>query len=208
MARLLYLKSSLFGDQGQSSQMAQRFIEGYRARHPGTQVVVRDLINDGVPHLDLERAGALRGFSESLNDAQRAVLAHSDQLIEELKSADLVVIGLPMYNFGVPTQFKAWFDHIARAGITFKYTEQGAVGLIDDKPVRVFAAHGGIHQGQPQETSTAFVKTVLGFIGLKQVEFIYAEGLNLGEEAKAHSLLKAQAQIDTWLNALAQPASA
>lgn len=208
MAQILYLKNSIFGDEGQSSQMAQQFIDGYQALHPGVDVVVRDLVNDGVPHLDLERAGALRGFSESLNEAQRAVLAHSDVLIEELKSADLVVIGMPMYNFGVPTQFKAWFDHIARAGLTFKYTDQGAVGLIDDKPVLVFAAHGGIHQGQPQETSTAFVKTVLGFIGLKQVEFIYAEGLNLGEDVKKQSLLRAQAQVTARLDALVQPASA
>ncbi len=147
MTRILYLQSSIFGDQGQSSQMATAFIEAYQARHPGTEVVVRDLVNDGVPHLDLARAGALRGFADSLDDEQKAVLALSDALVEELRAADLVVVGLPMYNFGVPTQFKAWFDHIARAGVTFRYTADGPEGLVADRPVRVFASHGGFPCG-------------------------------------------------------------
>ncbi|WP_101674216.1 FMN-dependent NADH-azoreductase [Alloalcanivorax mobilis] len=208
MASILYLQNSIFGDQGQSSQLARRFIEGYQAAHPGTGVVVRDLITDGVPHLDLERAGALRGFSDTLNDAQRAVLAQSDSLVEELNNADLVVIGLPMYNFSVPSQFKAWFDHIARAGLTFKYTEQGPVGLVADKPVRVFATHGGIHQGQPHETSTQFVKTILAFIGLTDVEFVYAEGLNIGEDVKNQALLRAQARIAAQLQQFDEKTSA
>lgn len=202
MSRILYLQNSLFGADGQSSRLARAFIDGYRAMHPDTEVVTRDLITDGVPHLDLERAGALRGFSEALNDAQRAVLAHSDALVQELREADLVVIGMPMYNFGAPTQFKAWIDHIARAGVTFKYTEAGAVGLLDDKPVRVFAAHGGQHLGQPYETSTAFVKQIFAFMGIQDVRFIYAEGLNMGDEATRQGLARAEADIATELRAL------
>ena len=202
MSRILYLQGSLFGENGQSSRLAKRFIEGVKAAQPDTEVVVRDLINDGVPHLDLERASALRGFSDDLNDAQKAVLAQSDALIEELKSADLVVIGLPMYNFGVPTQYKAWFDHIARAGLTFKYTETGPIGLVGDKPVYVFAAHGGLHVGKPEETSTAFITHTLAFIGITSVNFVYAEGLNMGEEAQQRGLESAHADLDAHLDAL------
>lgn len=202
MTRILYLQNSLFGEEGQSSRMARTFIDGYRERHPDVEVVTRDLITDGVPHLDLDRAGALRGFSESLNDEQKAVLAHSDVLVQELRDADLVVIGMPMYNFGAPTQFKAWTDHIARAGVTFKYTDSGSVGLIDDKPVRVFAAHGGVHAGQPYETTTVFVKQIFAFMGIRDVRFVYAEGLNMGEEVKQQALARADAEIAAELTAL------
>lgn len=102
----------------------------------------------------------------------------------------------------MPTQYKAWFDHIARAGLTFKYTEQGAVGLIDDKPVYVFATHGGQHLGQPYETSTTFVAHTLAFLGITSVHFTYAEGLNMGDAAKAQGLKSAQADIATQLQAL------
>lgn len=207
MSRILYLQNSLFGADGQSSRLALAFIDGYREQHPGTEVVTRDLITDGVPHLDLERAGALRGFSDDLNDAQRAVLAQSDILVRELREADLVVIGMPMYNFGAPTQFKAWIDHIARAGVTFKYTDSGSVGLIDDKPVRVFAAHGGQHAGQPYETTTAFVKQIFGFMGIQDVRFIYAEGLNMGDEISQRGLARAEADIAAELRSLSTVAA-
>ena len=132
----------------------------------------------------------------------KAVLAHSDALVQELRDADLVVIGMPMYNFGAPTQFKAWIDHIARAGVTFKYSETGPVGLIDDKPVRVFAAHGGVHAGQPYETTTAFVKQIFGFMGVQDVRFVYAEGLNISDEVKRQALARADAEIAAELTAL------
>jgi len=206
MTRVLYLQSSLFGEDGQSSLLARRFIDGYRARNPETELITRDLINDGVPHLDVNRAGALRGFATDLDASQQAALAQSDHLVAELKSADLVVLGLPMYNFGAPTQFKAWIDHIARAGVTFRYTENGPVGLLADRPVRVFAAHGGIHAGQPHETSTTFVKKIFAFMGIEDVEFVYAEGLNMGEDVKLESLARAEARIDALLETLGEPA--
>lgn len=202
MTRILYLQTSVFGAEGASSRLSQTFIDGYRANHPGTEVMVRDLVNDGVPHLDLERAGALRGFSDGLNEAQKAVLARSEEFVQELRDADLVVIGMPMYNFAAPTQFKSWIDHIARAGITFKYTDTGPVGLLEDKPVRVFAAHGGVHAGQPYETTTVFVKQIFDFMGIRDVRFIYAEGLNMGDEVKHQALARAEAEIAAELEAL------
>lgn len=202
MPRILYLQNSLFGADGESSQLARAFIDDYRKIRPGTELVVRDLIADGVPHLDLERAAVLRGFSDDLNDEQKAVLVQSDALVDELRHSDLVVIGMPMYNFGAPTQFKAWIDHVARAGITFKYTDAGPVGLLKDKPVRVFATHGGVHAGKPYETTSVFLKQIFGFMGIQDVGFIYAEGLNMGEEVKRQALSRARAEAAAELEAL------
>jgi len=106
--------------------------------------------------------------------------------------ADAIVLGVPMYNFGVPSQLKAYFDQIARAGVTFKYTETGPVGLLEDKPVYVLAARGGLHKDQPTDSQTGFLKTILGFVGLQNVQIIYAEGLNMGDAAKAEALQQAE----------------
>ena len=121
-------------------------------------------------------------------------------LIAELNDNELIVIGMPMYNFGIPSTFKAWIDRIARAGITFKYTEQGAVGLIKDKKVVVLAARGGVYQGTDMDTQTKYLKDVLGFVGMTDVNFIYAEGLAMpGAE---QSLEAAQNEIKAFTASL------
>ncbi len=125
----------------------------------------------------------------------------SDALIAELKHADTLVLGLPMYNFGVPSQLKAYFDHIARAGVTFKYTEKGAVGLLTGKKAYVFAARGGLYQGTPRDTQTPYVREFLAFLGITDVEFVYAEGLAISEASRTESLARAQRS----LHSLAQP---
>jgi FMN-dependent NADH-azoreductase len=129
------------------------------------------------------------------------VVNESDALIAELKQADVLVLGLPMYNFGVPSQLKAYFDHIARAGVTFKYTVKGPVGLLGGKKAYVLAARGGLYQGTPRDTQTAYVREFLGFLGITDVEFVYAEGLAISEASKAQSLAAAQRS----LRSLAQP---
>jgi FMN-dependent NADH-azoreductase len=123
------------------------------------------------------------------------VVAYSDSLIEELKRADIVVIGLPMYNFGVPSQLKAYFDHIARAGVSFKYTATGPVGLLTGKKVYVFAARGGLYAGTTLDTQTGYVRDFLAFLGMKDVQFVYAEGLAVSPETRQASLAKAAAEI-------------
>src|SRR5262252_3393967 len=128
MKTLLQLNTSLFAETGQSTRLADRFVAGWRAANPGGKVVVRDIGREPVPHLAAERFGAFVAKPEERTDAQRAVVEFSDALIDELRRADVIVIGLPMYNFGVPSSLKAYFDHIARAGITFRYAENGAVG--------------------------------------------------------------------------------
>jgi FMN-dependent NADH-azoreductase len=149
-----------------------------------------------LPHLNAERFGAFITKPEERSAAQRAVVAYSDILINELKQADVIVLGLPMYNFGVPSQLKAYFDHIARVGATFKYTEKGPVGLLTRKKAYVFAARGGVYAGTPMDTQTSYVRDFLRFIGITEVEFVYAEGLAISPERREACLANAIAEIE------------
>jgi FMN-dependent NADH-azoreductase len=186
----------LNNDHGQSSQLANQFVAAFHKRRPEAKIVVRDVAAaEPVPHLTAERFGAFITKPEERSAAQRAVVAYSDILINELKEAGVVVLGLPMYNFGVPSQLKAYFDHIARAGVTFKYTEKGPAGLLTGKKVYVFAARGGLYAGTPTDTQTSYVRDFLRFLGLADVEFIYAEGLAISPESKEAGLAKAVAEI-------------
>ena len=196
MKTLLQINTSLFADGGQSTQLADRFVAGGRAANPGAKVVVRDIGREPVPHLTAERFGAFVAKAEARTAEQKAVAEFSDTLIDELRRAEVIVIGLPMYNFGVPSSLKAYFDHVARAGETFRYTAQGPVGLLTGKRVYVFATRGGAYAGTPLDTQTSYVRDFLRFIGIDDVEFVYAEGLNLGAEHKQTALTGAHAVID------------
>lgn len=192
---LLQINTSLFAGNGQSSQLAERFVADYVAAHPGTVRVLRDVASDPIPHLDGARFSAFLTPAESRDAAQNAVIAQSDALIAELKSADVIVLGLPMYNFGVPSQLKSYFDHIARAGETFRYTANGPVGLVTGKKVYVLATRGGLYEGTVLDSQTTYVRDFLRFIGLDDVEFVYAEGLAIGAEQKEAGLAKARDAI-------------
>lgn len=195
MSTLLQINSSLFGDNGNSSTLSNEFVQNWLAKHPDGKVVVRDLAKEAVPHLDATRVSAFFTPAENRTAEQQALVDYSDALINELKTADVVVIGVPLYNFGIPSTLKAYFDQLARAGVTFKYSETGPVGLLDDKPVYIIAARGGFHQGKTSDTQTGFLNTFLNFIGLKSVHYIYAEGLSINTE-KDQSLNVARAEIE------------
>ena len=196
MKTLLQIRASLFSDNGQSSQLADRFVANWRKMHPEGRVILRDLALQPVPHLDAARFGAFLSKPEDRTEEQAAVVAYSDRLIGELKGAGVIVLGLPMYNFGVPSMLKAYFDHIARAGETFRYTESGPVGLLGGKQAYVFAARGGLYADTPRDTQTPYVRTFLGFLGITDVQFTYAEGLNISPTMKEASLAKARADVD------------
>src|SRR5256885_14958030 len=164
MKTLLQIKSSIFSDGGQSSRLTERFIAAWRRSNPDGQVIVRDLALEPTPHLDAGRFGAFLAKPGERSVAQQAVIEHSDALIEELRAADVIVLGLPMYNFGLPSTLKAYFDHVARAGATFRYTEKGPVGLLSGKKVYVFAARGGLYAGTPKDTQTPYASNFLGFL--------------------------------------------
>jgi len=196
MTTLLQINASINNGNGQSSQLANQFVAAFQKRYPEAEVIVREVAaTEPVPHLDAERFGAFITPADVRSAAQHAVVAYSDTLINELKRADVIVLGLPMYNFGVPSQLKAYFDHIARAGATFKYSDKGPVGLLTGKKVYVFAARGGVYAGTPMDTQTSYVRDFLRFIGMTEVEFIYAEGLAISPQSKATGLAKAAAEI-------------
>src|SRR5258706_3304265 len=192
---ILQINSSIFSEGGQSSRLADQLVERLRGQNPGASLTVRDLAREPVPHLDAQRFQAFLEKPESRNDLQKAVVAYSDGLIAQLRRADVIVLGLPMYNFGVPSQLKAWFDHIARAGLTFKYTEKGAVGLLTGKKAYIAAARGGLYAGTPADTQSAYVKSFLAFLGIGDVEFVYAEGLAISAESREKSLAAARASV-------------
>jgi FMN-dependent NADH-azoreductase len=197
MTTLLQINTSINNGKGQSSQLARQFVATYRGTHPDVQVRVRDVAAaEPVPHLDAERFGAFVSKPEERTAEQRAVVAYSDALIDELRQADVIVLGLPMYNFGVPSQLKAYFDHVARAGVTFRYTEQGPVGQLTGKKAYVFAARGGVYAGTPMDTQTSYVRDFLRFIGISDVTFVYAEGLAMSAQSREAGLARAAAEIE------------
>src|SRR5690242_1242357 len=135
MTTLLQLNTSLFSQSGQSSQLADAFVATWKQKHADGRVVKRDLASEPVPHLDAERFSGFLAKPEDQTPAQQTAVAYSNQLIAELRAADVIVLGLPMYNFGIPSVLKAYFDHVARAGVTFRYTEKGPTGLLIGKKV-------------------------------------------------------------------------
>lgn len=199
MTTVLKIQASLFGDQGQSSQLADRFIDGLRRRDGALRVVTRDLNADPLPPLTLERFQAFGTPDAELDDAQRAAVRDSDALVDELRAADIVVLAVPMYNFTIPAALHNYFDHIARAGVTFRYTAHGPEGLLKGKRTHVFAARGGQHGDD--HSQSLFLRQFLGFIGLEDATFVYAEGLAMGEQTREQGLDAARAQIEALLPA-------
>src|SRR5665213_2323625 len=145
MSTLLQINASILGEQGQSSQLAARFVAAWKERNPGGQVVQRDLAAEPVPHLSAAGFAAVNTPLAQRDAAQSVVAEYSEALIEQIRRADVLVLGLPMYNFGIPSQLKAYFDHIARAGLTFSYTAAGPVGLLQGKRAYVFDERGGLY---------------------------------------------------------------
>lgn len=194
MKKLLLINSSLNGTQGHSWQLADKFVKQLAAS-TDISVSVRDLDGESLPHLGSSEMAAWMTPAEERSQEQQALAALSDGLIAELQDNDIIVIGMPMYNFGVPSVFKSWIDRVARAGVTFRYTENGPVGLVQNKKVYVVAARGGVYQGTPKDSQTQYLNDVLAFMGMTDVEFVYAEGLNMGPEAANKGFAQADEKI-------------
>ena len=196
MATLLKVQASLFGEQGQSSQLANRFIERWRAEQKEVSVLVSDLNANPLPHLTAERFQAFSTKPADRTPEQQSIVAESDALIAELNGADTIVLAVPMYNFSVPSTVRAYFDHVARAGVTFRYTEKGPEGLIKGKRTFVFMTSGSAYP-DGAETHTPYLKQFLSFIGLDDITFVRAGGLALGEEARKRALTLAYSSIES-----------
>ncbi|WHQ77121.1 FMN-dependent NADH-azoreductase [Pantoea sp. Lij88] len=193
MSKVLVLKSSILAGYSQSSQLADFYVE--QAKAQGKEVTVRDLAANPIPVLDGELVGALRPSETPLSPRQQEALDLSDELIAELQAHDEVVIAAPMYNFNIPTQLKNYFDLIARAGVTFRYTEAGPEGLVKGKTAVVISSRGGIHKDTPSDLLTPYVKLFLGFIGITDVEFVFAEGIAYGPEVASKATAEAKDAI-------------
>lgn len=178
MAKILVLKSSIMGEGSQTNRLIDVLLEHRKDQGLQDDITIRNLAEMNLPVLDLEIFQALRG-AENINQDIQQIVALSDELIAELKNTDLLVIGAPMYNLNVPTQLKNWFDLVARARQTFRYTETYPQGLVEGVKAVVVSSRGGIHVGQETEAVTPYLKAVLGLMGIHDVDFIYAEGLDM-----------------------------
>lgn len=193
MAKVLILKSSVLGSYSQSSALVDYLNQQWSSK--GAQITVRDLGSEPVPMLDGEIASGLRG-GDDLSERQLAALALSNELVAEIKAHDTIVIAAPMYNFSIPTTLKSWIDFIARAGVTFTYTDTGPVGLIEGKRAIIVTTRGGAHKGGTTNHVVPYLITVLGFIGITDVETVYAESLNMGPDAAEAGISQAKKAID------------
>src|ERR1044072_1811891 len=188
MTTILQINSAARSQGAQSTLLADELTAKLQQSNPGSRVVVRNLLGDAIPHLDDATLGAFFTPADQRTAEQAAINAKSEALIAELQAADIVVIAAPLYNFGISSQLKTYFDWIARAGITFSYTANGPEGLVKGKKVYVVSARGGKYLGTPRDSQTPYLKTFLAFIGMTDVNFIYAEGLNMGPDAAGAAL--------------------
>ena len=195
MTTILQINSAARSQGANSTLLVNELTEKLQQSNPGARVVVRNLQAEPLPHLDDAVLGAFFTPADQRTAEQAAIAARSDALIAELQAADIVVIGAPMYNFGVSSQLKTYFDFIARAGVTFQYTANGPEGLVKGKKVYVVSARGGKYLGTPGDSQTPYLKTFLGFLGMTDVNFIYAEGLNMGADAAQAALAAAREAI-------------
>jgi FMN-dependent NADH-azoreductase len=199
MSKLLLVTSSLFGDQSKSSQLAGEFVQAWHRSHPGTTMVERALTAESIPHLSLGALGALMTPAEQRSTEQHATVAFADRLIEELEAADTIVLAVPMYNFSIPSTLKAWIDHVARAGRTFRYTAAGPEGLLKGKKVFVITGRGGVYTGDSPakvfDFQEPYLRSVLGFLGLTDVSFVHVEGLKVSPEAAEQGVARARDAI-------------
>ena len=196
MTRILQINNSVFGDNGQSTRLADSFVGRLRGNHPEASVTRRDLSAAPLPHLTAERfQAALTDPAERTTEQVREA-ATADTVIEELEGADIVVIAAPVYNFSVASTLKAWFDHVARAGRTFRYTADGPEGLLRGKSAYVFVTSGGQYVGTELDFQAPYIRHMLAFLGITDVHVIRAEGLAMGEEISNDALQAAQTRIE------------
>lgn len=195
MTQLLQINSSVFGADGQSSRLADDFVARWQAREPALAVTRRTLADEPLQHLTDERFRAALTPAAERTPGQQREAGPADAVIQELLDANVLVLGVPVYNFHVPSTLKAWFDHVARAGTTFRYTENGPQGLLEGKSAYVFVTSGGRYSGTDADFAAPYVQHFLGFLGIQDVTFIRAEGLAMGEDAARDALDEAAQRI-------------
>ena len=198
--KLLHIDSSILGDHSASRQLSRSVVQSFTATQPGTEVVYRDLASDALSHFSGATLAAAGTPAEGRDAAQKLEVETNEATLQEFLSSDVVVIGAPMYNFTIPSQLKAWIDRITVAGRTFRYTETGPEGLCKGKKVIIVSTAGGLHVGQPTSVGHEdLLKVLFGFIGVTDLQFVFAHGLAYGDEPRANALIATQKQIDETL---------
>jgi FMN-dependent NADH-azoreductase len=197
--KLLHVDSSILGANSVSRLLSAEVVAEWRKANPQATVEYLDLAVDTPNHFSADAIGIKIGLQAEPTEAQRYENAVSERLVSQFLASDVIVIGAPFYNFSIPTQLKAWIDRLAQAGRTFKYTETGAVGLAGGKTVIVASSRGGIYStsegGQAMEHQESYLKVIFGFFGVTDVRFVRAEGLAMGDVAKAAALASARSDI-------------
>ncbi|MDM0020154.1 FMN-dependent NADH-azoreductase [Variovorax saccharolyticus] len=197
--KLLHVDSSVLGGNSVSRQLTAEIVADWRNAHPNTSVEYLDLAVDTPNHFSADALGIKVGVQAEPTEAQRRENEVSERLVTQFLAADVIVVGAPLYNFTVPTQLKAWIDRLAQAGRTFKYTDKGPVGLAGGKTVIVASTRGGLYStsegGQAMEHQESYLKVIFGFFGITDVRFVRAEGVGMGDAAKAAALSAARADI-------------
>jgi len=197
--KLLHVDSSILGTNSVSRQLSAEVVAQWRKSHPDTKVEHLDLALNAPSHFSADAMGIKSGIQAEPTEAQRFENALSEQLVSQFLASDVIVVGAPLYNFTVPTQLKAWIDRLAQIGRTFKYTDQGPVGLATGKTVIVVSTRGGVYStsegGQAMEHQESYLKVIFGFFGITDVRFVRAEGVAMGETSKTAALSAARADI-------------
>ena len=195
MSNVLIIESSARQQDSFSRELTQQFISHWKTLHPADRLTIRDVAVNPVPHLDADLLGGWMKPEAQRNAAEQASLQRSNELTDELLAADVLVLAAPMYNFAIPSTLKAWLDHVLRAGVTFKYTATGPQGLLTGKRAIVLTARGGIHTGATSDHQEPYLRQVMAFIGIHDVTFIHAEGVNLSGDFQEKGLNHAKALL-------------
>jgi FMN-dependent NADH-azoreductase len=197
--KLLHIDSGILGTASVSRQLSADAVAEWRVQHRNTEVVYRDLVAQPLTHLAGDQLFAAAADPGQQSPEMRAILAESEKVLREFLDADIVVIGAPMYNFSIPSQLKAWIDRIAIKGKTFAYTEYGPKGLVGDKTVIIASARGGFY-GETSPVAAwdhqeSYLKAVFGFLGMTDIRFLRAEGLNVSPEQKEKAIHEAKGSV-------------
>ena len=206
MKKILLVLSSPRGTQSHSHQIAHRIIDDLKTRHAGAEVVVRDVSREPLPYVGEAFVSGLFTPPEKRNLAEAKAMSVSDALVDELVAADIVVLAVPMYNFGLPAALKSWIDHVVRAGRTFSYSAAGPAGLLKDKKAILVVSRGGVYSEGPMKAfdfQETYLRSVLGFIGLTDVQVVRVEGVAMGPNALTNAISAANVQAEEVVRAIA-----
>lgn len=195
MKNILRIDSSLFPAESISNQLMDELISQMELKLGPLNIVQHNLAVENIPHLDADWITSIRTNAHQRNSDQKRKAMYSNNFISELQKADLLILGIPMYNFGVSSAMKAWFDHIAQAGVTFRYRSNRSEGLLTNKKAIIVTTRGGFHKNKTTDTLIPFVKNFLKFIGITDIEIIFAEGINMSGDHREKSLAEAREHI-------------